>query len=91
MWRNETYDYIKRSIQNKMKRRTFGKMLGTGVLATQAFPLTSAALSTGPEASDSSRVPLGLCNHALRGKKLNARQLIEYAIEHKLDSVQFNT
>jgi len=38
-----------------------------------------------------SKVPLGLCNHSLRAMNLNAQQLIEYAIEHKLDSVLFNT
>ena len=34
---------------------------------------------------------MGLCNHSLRSLKLNARQLIEYAIEQKLDSVLLNT
>jgi sugar phosphate isomerase/epimerase len=74
-----------------MKRRTFTKMLGTSLLATQAFPYTSSASQKRTVASNSTRVPLGLCNHALRGMKLNANQLIDYAIGHKLDSVQFNT
>jgi sugar phosphate isomerase/epimerase len=34
---------------------------------------------------------LGVANHSLRGKRPSAKELIEFAIEHQLDSVQFNT
>lgn len=40
---------------------------------------------------NNARVPVGLCNHALRGMQLKAKGFIEYAIKHNLDSVQFNT
>jgi len=74
-----------------MKRRDFTKIAGFGALAMQAFPLTSSALDYRNESSIPEKVPLGLCNHSLRGMKLKAKQLIEYAIRQKLDSVQFNT
>jgi len=34
---------------------------------------------------------LGVCDYSLRGMRLKAIQTIEYAIEHKLDSVLFNS
>ena len=57
-------------------------MIGLGTLAIPTLPLFSFDLS---------RVPLGLCNHSLRDMKLNARQLIDYAIELELDSLLINT
>ncbi len=74
-----------------MKRREFTRMAGLGAMAIQAFPFTSSAMQNRNASAGSSKVPLGLCNHSLRGMKLNAKEIIEYAIEHKLDSVQFNT
>lgn len=37
-----------------------------------------------------SKVPLGVCNYALRGMKLSGEQVVDYAIEQKLDSVLIN-
>jgi sugar phosphate isomerase/epimerase len=74
-----------------MKRREFTKMAGIGALAMQTFPFNSSAMLIGNASAASPKVPLGLCNHSLRGMNLNAEELIEYAIEHQLDSVQFNT
>ena len=74
-----------------MKRRDFTKMAGLGVLAMHSFPAVTSAMKLKNEAMGSPKVPLGLCNHSLRGMRLKATKLIEYAIEHKLDSVQFNT
>ncbi|HEC41573.1 MAG TPA: sugar phosphate isomerase/epimerase [Bacteroides sp.] len=74
-----------------MKRRAFAKMAGLSALAMQASPLIGSTLHHRSVPAGSSKVPLGLCNHSLRGMRLNAKQLIDYAIEHKLDSVQFNT
>lgn len=74
-----------------MKRRDFTKMAGLGALAIQALPYSSSAVQNRNFPEGSPNVPLGLCNHSLRGMKLNAKELIEYAIEHQLDSVQFNT
>ncbi len=74
-----------------MKRRSFTRAVGLSALAMQAFPVRmSAMMFTGRSAMDA-RVPLGVCNHALRSMKPNARQLLEYAIEQKLDSVLLNT
>ncbi len=70
-----------------MKRRVFAKLAGLGALSMQA--LTSLVVAD--MSSSSARIPLGLCNHSLRSLRLNARQLIEYAIEQKLDSVLLNT
>jgi len=66
-------------------------MTGLGALAMQAFPFTGTAMQNPNAPAGSSKVPLGLCNHSLRGKRMNAKELIGYAIEHRLDSVQFNT
>ncbi|MDA3823879.1 MAG: sugar phosphate isomerase/epimerase [Bacteroidales bacterium] len=74
-----------------MNRRNFSKTAALSAIALNAFPLSSSALDFKNEASAPAKVPLGLCNHSLRGMKLEAKQLIEYAIEHQLDSVQFNT
>ncbi len=74
-----------------MKRRDFSKIAGMSVLAMQSFPALTSAMLFNNEHRGASKVPLGLCNHSLRGMRLKAKQLIEYAIEHKLDSVQFNT
>ena len=71
-----------------MHRRTFAKTAGLGLLATQS--LSTFATSSFFE-SNNSRIPLGVANHSLRGMRPSAQQVIEYAIKHKLDSVQFNT
>ena len=74
-----------------MKRRSFAKAVGLSAMALQTFPgMVSGKIFSGSSAMDAS-VPLGVCNHALRSMKPNARQLIEYAIEQKLDSVLLNT
>jgi sugar phosphate isomerase/epimerase len=65
-----------------MKRRAFTKMAGLGAMAMYSLPAL---------AFDSTPIPLGLCNHSLRDMRLNARQLLEYAIQQKLDSVLLNT
>ncbi len=71
-----------------MERRDFTKKIGLGLMATQALP--AFATSSFFE-NKKSRIPLGVANHSLRGMRPNAQQVIEYAIKHKLDSVQFNT
>lgn len=74
-----------------MQRRKFTKIAGLGVLAMQAFPTSaSVEILTGSQFKPE-RIPLGLCNHSLRSLRLNDQQLIEYAIEQKLDSVLLNT
>src|SRR5665811_548810 len=74
-----------------MERRNFAKMIGLGALAMQTGPaFASSEILKSPKAKIS-RVPLGLCNHSLRSMQLNAQQLIEYAIEQRLDSVLLNT
>jgi len=74
-----------------MKRRDFTKIAGLGVLAIQSSPTFAFNELLKNNPSDSARIPLGLCNHSLRSMQLNARQLIEYAIDKKLDSVLLNT
>jgi len=73
-----------------MNRRNFTKIVGLGVIGIQSF--TSMASSDLIEfvLIKSSNIPLGICNHSLRSMKLNVQQLIEYAIEHQLDSVLIN-
>ena len=74
-----------------MKRREFTKMAGMGALAVSSFPSIASSMVSPYEGGRSTAVPLGICNHALRGMRPNATQLIEFAIEHKLDCVQYNT
>jgi len=74
-----------------MKRRDFAKIAGMGVVAIQSSPVFSLDKFLKEMPSESARIPLGLCNHSLRSLQLNAQQLIEYAIDKKLDSVLLNT
>lgn len=74
-----------------MKRRDFTKAVGISALALQSLPGSLSAMIFPGKLIQGSRVPLGLCNHSLRSMKPNARQLIKYAIEQKLDSVLLNT
>jgi sugar phosphate isomerase/epimerase len=74
-----------------MKRREFARMAGLSTLAASTIPsLTSSMVSRGAFAG-SKGVPLGVANHSLRAMRPNATELIQYAIEHRLDSVQYNT
>jgi len=74
-----------------MKRREFTKIVGLGLLAIPSFPTFASSKMLKTDQPSGSGIPLGLCNHSLRGMKLNANQLIEYAIEQKLDSILLNT
>ena len=69
-----------------MKRRHFIKSAGMAIAATQSFPSIGSQFLN----ESSAKVPIGLCNHSLRSMRLNAKQLIQFAIKHKLDSVLFN-
>lgn len=74
-----------------MNRRNFTKTIGLGVIGIQAYATSSSEELFKLNLNESKRVPLGLCNHSLRSRRLNVQQLIEYAIEHHLDSVMLNT
>jgi hypothetical protein len=66
-------------------------MAGLGALAMQGYPaVLSAGIFRYPQKT-SLNIPLGVGNHSLRGMRPSARELVEFAIEHQLDSVQFNT
>jgi sugar phosphate isomerase/epimerase len=74
-----------------MQHRDFIKTITLGTLAIGSFPAFSSAGIVNNPQPQIPKIPLGLCNHSLRSMRLNARQLIEYAIEQKLDSVLLNT
>ena len=74
-----------------MKRREFSKNAALGLIAMHSLPVNAWTEDIKNSSSNTVKVPIGLCNHSLRGMRLNARQLIEYAIQQKLDSVLFNT
>ncbi len=74
-----------------MKRREFAKAIGFSALGLQGIQGHLSAMMFNGSLSSYARVPLGVCNHSLRSIKPNARQLIDYAIEQKLDSVLLNT
>lgn len=71
-----------------MKRRDFTRIAGLGALSIHALPATASAdiLSGNSEPN----IALGIGNHSLRAWRPNAMELIDFAVEHRLDSVQFN-
>jgi sugar phosphate isomerase/epimerase len=74
-----------------MQRRKFTKIAGLGMLAILSYPTFASSKIIKYSQLSSTKIPLGLCNHSLRSLRLNAQQLVEYAIEQKLDSVLLNT
>lgn len=73
---------------NPINRRSF---LNTTTAAGLGFALSQVASPLKAAVGKSPTVPLGVCNYALRGMKPKAKQIVEYAIEHKLDSVLINS
>jgi len=74
-----------------VKRRAFAKAIGLSALGLPGIQGNLTAMVFSGSWSSHPSVPLGVCNHSLRSMKPSARQLIEYAIEQKLDSVLLNT
>jgi len=74
-----------------MKRREFNKLAGLSALTLHSLPAISSASLFAAETDELPRVPLGVCDHALRTMKVTADQLIDYAIKHRLDAVQLNS
>ncbi len=74
-----------------MNRREFTRLTGVSALGLQAIPAIASAGILRLNNKTSPNIPLGVANHSLRGMRPNAKELIEFAIEHKLDSVQYNT
>ena len=74
-----------------MNRREFSKMTGISLLALQSVPMAASSRIFNAEEKGSRIIPLGVANHSLRAMRPTAGELIEFAITHKLDSVQFNT
>jgi sugar phosphate isomerase/epimerase len=64
-------------------------------LIATASVIAAAGVNTKPlaaaDSGDSTRVPLGLDGHSLRGMKWKATQLIEFAAEQRLDAVLLNS
>lgn len=82
-----------------MNRRNFSKMTGLGAIAMHAIPAAAAVKLVATEEGNNPaagalpglNIPIGVGNHSLRSWRPNGMELIDFAIEHKLDSVQFNT
>jgi len=74
-----------------MNRREFTRLTGLSTLALHTIPAISSAGIFGINNKKAPNIPLGVGNHSLRGTRPNAKELIEFSIEHSLDSVQFNT
>lgn len=74
-----------------MKRRSFTKTIGLAAIGIQTYAASNSEGLFEFKLNKSDRIPLGLCNHSLRSYKLNAQQLIKYAIENDLGSVMLNT
>jgi sugar phosphate isomerase/epimerase len=75
----------------QMKRREFGQLMGMSALALHSLPVISSTRLFRNECGEIPKVPLGFCDHSLRAMKPNADQLIDYAVEHKLDSILLNS
>lgn len=71
-----------------MNRREFARMTGWGALALQAIPASATASMSNTGSAPGT--PLGVGNHSLRAWRPSAMELIDFAIDHNLDSVQFN-
>ena len=69
------------------RRRDFLVATATAIAATAV----DVKLLTANDSNDSTRVPLGLDGHSLRGMKWKATQLIEFAAEQRLDAVLLNS
>jgi sugar phosphate isomerase/epimerase len=65
-------------------------MTGIGAMALHAMPGFVSANNLVTKPMLINKIPLGLGNHSLRAWRPNAIELINFAVEHKLDSVQFN-
>lgn len=74
-----------------MNRRDFTRMTGLGALALNTMPTAATANMLVSKTGPDSNVPLGICNHSLRAWRPNVTQLLDFAIEHQLDSIQLNT
>ena len=73
-----------------MNRRDFTRVTALGALALHAVPTFATANIPGPLRCQLSRIPLGVVNHSLRAWRPSVMELIDFAIEHRLDSVSFN-
>ncbi|MFY0626753.1 MAG: TIM barrel protein [Reichenbachiella sp.] len=74
-----------------MRRKDFLAKSAIGMLTIPFltnFQLEAAFLKS---LTVKSKVPLGLDAHAVRGMKWNAKQLVDYAIDLKMDSLLFNS
>jgi len=74
-----------------MDRREFTRLTGLGAIAMSAIPALTSATIFKEGFRETPNIPLGVANHSLRGMRPNAKELIDFAIEHRLDAVQFNT
>lgn len=74
-----------------MDRRNFTKTAGLATIGIHTYAASNSLDFFKANFNLSDRIPLGLCNHSLRSRRLNAHQLIQYAIENQLDSVMLNT
>ncbi|TWU31811.1 sugar phosphate isomerase/epimerase family protein [Novipirellula artificiosorum] len=72
---------------NALPRREFLVATATAMAATAALTKSLPAA----DSSDSTRVPLGLDGHSLRGMKWKAAQQIEFAAQQRLDAVLLNS
>lgn len=74
-----------------MKRRDFTKLAGVTALASAELSMMPINFMNRAERIHSRNIQLGVCNHSLRAIRPKAQELIKYAIDNKLDSVQFNS
>ncbi len=73
-----------------MNRRDFSRMAGIGALGLHVVPTLASAKMLSHESGRASKIPLGVVNHSLRAWRPSVMELIDFAIEHRLDSVSFN-
>ena len=72
-------------LSHGMPRRDFLRLIGGFAAGLATADMLSA------KSLDLSQIPLGLCNHSLRGMRWKATQLLDYAAGLKLDGLLLNS
>lgn len=73
-----------------MNRREFSKLTAAGMIASPFLSVAKTHDQVFNVAPKSPKVPLGMDAHAISLMQLKARQLIDYAIDLKMESILFN-
>ncbi len=74
-----------------LNRRKFSKLIALGAVSSQVPLLGRYSLSELHRATPKQNVPVGLCDWSLHRWNWKAQQHLDFAIEHRLDAILFNS